>query len=382
MKKVKRSKTKEFFKGLAIATAITVCYGAFFSQTNTDLVKALSQKREFVAGIDFVAYNKKEHLNINIPTMKTEEKDKKTEEKDKKIENWEFFVQISNIISWHNLSYSNALGFTPYYGNLETTFVYKTLEEKEKEKKNKKEKSALERIAEGDKNLKEIVTQLKKPNFAVLKIKGDDKYYKNLDKKDPLTFIVKRTAQNVNDFPNKVVIELEAPDNGDYKAHKKRIDLVKKINPKFKIATSLDKKEGYDEKTGVWDPEKSRKYWENSDIIILEDYFSKPDDLKKSLKKFRQATQGKKQIWTRIVVGSKRINERGKDNLESTLKEYEQTIQIIKQHADGCIANDTNGLWLYSKNAPDKNERLKKIKQLYKVFRKIKIEKTYSYGGH
>lgn len=367
MKKVKRSKTKEFFKGLAIAAAMTIGYGAFFSHTDSYWIKTLSQKKEFITSIDFEAYNREEQIGINSPTMKIEVEDKE-------IENW-LYLPMPNIIEWHSISYAHALGFTPYYGNIETAYS------SGKDKKEKKKKSALERIAEGDENLKDIMTKIKSPNFVVLRIKGNEKYYKDLKKKDPITFITKRTAQNVNDFCNKVVIEAEVPDNGDYEAHKKRIEIIKKVNPKFKIAVTLDKKEGYEESSSTWNPEKNKKYWEEADIIILEDYFSKPKDLEKSLKKFKEATQGKKKVWVRIVVGTKRINERGINDLESALKEYEQILNITKQYADGCIANDTNGIWLFSSNSPDQQERLKKTKQLYKVFRRIKIEKTYHYGG-
>lgn len=365
----KQNRIKGFFKGLAVATAITVGYGFFYSQCDNYLIKALSQKKEFVAGIDFEAYKQKESLNILTQNKEVKET--------KEIQNWSY-IPMSDILEWQNRSYSNALGFTPYYGDLETAYSYTSSDE---EKKEKKEKSALEVISEGDNNIKNLVSKIKNHDIVVLRVRGDSKAYEILQKDDPITFVTNRIAQNVIDFEKKVVIELEAPDNGDYKAHNERIKLVKKTNPNFKVATTLDMNEGYNPESKTWDPEKSKKYWENADIIILEDYSSRPSDLEKSLQNFKKATQGKKQVWVRVVVGSKRINERGVNDLENAIKEYEQTIQVIKEHSDGCLVNDTNGTWLFSKDAPDGKERLKKTKQLYKMFRKIKIERTYSYGG-
>lgn len=361
-----RNRIKNFFKSLSLATAIFVGYGFFYTQFDTSLIKALSKKKEFITGLDFEAYNQKERISI-VKKIENPTTAEVTE-----VENWSLYVSMDDVWKWQNLSYANALGFTPYNGNIET--YYRSDDEKEK--------SSLEILAEGDTNIRGLAEKTTKPNVLILKIKGNTKSYEKLCKEDPLTFVAERIARNTVDYDNKIIIEFEAPDDGNYEAHKKRIDLVKKINPGFKIATSLEKDESYDNSSNTWDPEKSKKYWEDSDIIILEDYFSKPSDLEKSIQKFKTATKGRKQVWVRVVVGNKRINTKGIENLEADLKEYEQTLNVVQKHADGCLVSDADGTWLFSRKSYDKNETLKRTKQLYKIFRKIKIERTYSYAGY
>ena len=345
-------KAKRFFKRLGIALLLAGGYSLFFSQFNTNLINELSQKKSFIVGIDFEAYKKSAPLEITIKRKGDETADIKN----KQIENWSYFsdYQIQN---WWELSYSNALGFTPYYGNIH-----------EKEKIN-------EIIESNDETLEGILKMATGDNIIVLKIKDEAKDYENLKENDPLTFVAERVARRAVDYGDRAIIELEAPDDGDYEAHNRRINMIRKQNPMFKVAVTLDKKEGYDEKTGLWNPEKSKGYWGNADIIILEDYFSKPGNLEESIKKFKNATMNNKQVWVRIVVGSKRINEKNMASLEAELEEYERVMEVVKEYADGCLANDTNGIWLFSENAYDKKERLNRTKQLYKKFRGIKVLK-------
>ncbi len=138
---------------------------------------------------------------------------------------------------------------------------------------------------------------------------------------------------------------------------------------------TLDKKEGYNKDTGMWIPKEGEKYWKNADIIILEDYFSKPSNLEKSIQNFKNTTLNSKQVWVRVVVGTERINENDIKSLEAEVEQYEQIMQTVKEHADGVLANDTNGIWLYSDDPYDKKERLNRTKQLYKKFRGIKVMK-------
>ena len=357
-------KTKNFLQRLGLAAAIFAGYGLLYTQFDTSLIKALSKKKEFVSGIDFEAYNNKENVTITLKKGKELSYDKK------EITNWPYYVGIEDIMAWYSLSYSNALGFTPYYSNIETAYQSEL-----------KEKSALEIIAGGDRNIKILLEKAIKPNIVILKVKDDPKIYEKLGKEDPLTFITERIAKNALDYDKKVVIELETPDDGKYEAHKNRTQLIKNINSNFKVATTLEKSDDYNEETGIWDPEKSRKYWEDSDIIIIEDYFSKPSDLEKSLQEFKSATKGTKQVWVRVIVGEKRVNQRGLENLEEELKVYEHIFKIVKDNSDGCLVSDGNGTWLFSSQSYDQRETLKRIKQMYKAFRKIKIERTYSYGG-
>ncbi len=162
---------------------------------------------------------------------------------------------------------------------------------------------------------------------------------------------------------------------------KERISIIKEISPKIKVAVTLDKKEGYDENSKLWNPEKGRNYWENADIIILEDYFSNPADLEKSIKIFKDAARGRKQVWVRVVTGSKRVNEKGIKSLEAEVEEYEKLIEVTRKYADGCMANDYNGTWLFSSKSYDKSERLDTTKRLYKKFRGIKFNKEREQGS-
>lgn len=352
----KPGKAKRFLKRLAIASVIAMGYGLFYTHFDANLIKGLSQKKDYIVGIDFEAYNKKEKLGISIRNKD----DKSTDDvANKEIENWSYIYSYT-IAMYMSGAYANALGFTPYYGNIYS-------EEK---------KTIGERLGEGDETLEKIVQEIEKPNITIIRVRGDKSAYEYLKENDPLTFITKRMARNVTDYDYKVIIELEMPDDGDYKAHNERIAYIKKMNPKLRIATTLDKKEGYNEETGLWDPERSRKYWENSDIIILEDYFSNPSKLEKSIKDFKEATMGGKQVWVRVVVGNQRINERNIKDLNAEVEEYERVLEVVKNNADGCLVNDTNGIWLYSDNPYDKGERKNRTKQMYKKFRRIKIEKT------
>jgi len=343
-------KIKNFAKRTAIATIIFGGYYLFYNQFDTSLIKAFSQKpAEQTVGIDFEAYKPEEPLNIKI--VKKGE-DPKTIE-GKVIKNWTS-VYTYSLTEWMKKSYSNTYGFTPYYGNF--------LEE--------------DPLSKGDEMINEIFNYMQKPNKIVLKIKGDKKYYNKIKSDDPLTLVTKKLCKIVSDKEDVVIIELEAPDDGNTDLHNQRIAYVKNINPGMKVAVTLDKKEGYDEKTKLWSPEKSQKYWENADIIILEDYFSSPSSLEKSIKSFKQAVKGKKQVWVRIVTGSQRINEKGIKSLEAEVEEYAQLLEVSYKNADGFLANDSNGIWLYSDESYDKKERFDTTKMLYKKFRQIKINKN------
>lgn len=343
-------KVKNFLKRTAIATMIFGGYYLFYNQFDTSLIKSFSQKKaEQVIGIDFEAYKPEEPLGIKI-AKKGE--DVKTVE-GKVIQNWNY-MSGSVISEWGRKSYSNALGFTPYYSSFSDKDI----------------------IAKGDEMINELLSTTKIPNIVIFKVKGDKKYYKKLGEPDPLTYVTKKICKNISDKEGVAVIELEAPDDEDVVAHNKRIGYVKGINPKMRVAVTLDKKEGCDEKTKLWSPEKSKKYWENADIIILEDYFSSPSSLEKSIKIFKEATRGGKQVWVRVVTGAKRINEKEIKSLEAEVEEYGQLLEVTYKNADGCLANDYNGAWLYSDNAYDKKDRLDTTKMLYKKFRHIKINKS------
>ncbi len=286
-------------------------------------------------------------------------------------------------MEWMKKSYSNTLGFTPYYstftdnnekkGNIAAD---KKEEGEKKDEATKRQEKIDEILKKGDEMVKEITDSIKKPDIVVFKVKGDKAYYEQLYENDPLTTITKKLAKNLNDKEDTAVIELEIPDDGDLKSHNERISYIKKVNPNLRVAATLDKKEGYDEKTGLWNPEKSRKYWENADIIIIEDYFSSPSNLEKSIARFKEETKGGKQVWVRVVTGSKRINEKGIKSLEAEVEEYEKIVEVVHKYADGCLANDGNGIWLYSDESYDKKERLDTTKMLYKRFRGIKIDKN------
>ncbi|MDP2907126.1 MAG: hypothetical protein Q8O03_04255 [Nanoarchaeota archaeon] len=343
-------KIKNFAKRTAIATIIFGGYYLFYNQFDTSLIKSFSQKpTEQTVGIDFEAYKAEEPLGIKI--VKKGE-DLKTLE-GKTIKNWTSLYTYS-LIEWMKKSYSNTYGFTPYYGNFLEDDI----------------------LSKGDEMINEIFNNMQKPNKLVLKIKGDKKYYEKIKADDPLTLITKKICKIASDKEDMVIIELESPDDGNTDLHNQRISYVKNINPNLKVAVTLDKKEGYDEKTKLWSPEKSKKYWENADIIILEDYFSSPSNLEKSIKQFKVTTKGKKQIWVRVVTGSQRINEKGIKSLEAEVEEYGQLLEVAYKNADGFLANDSNGIWLYSDGSYDKKERFDTTKMLYKKFRQIKINKS------
>jgi len=342
-------KAKNFLKRTAIATIIFGGYYLFYNQFDTSLIKSLSQKpAEQTVGIDFEAYKPEEPLGLKI--AKKGENPKTIE--GKVIKNWSSIFAYS-LADWTKKSYSNTLGFTPYY----TSF------------------SDEDPLLKGDEMINEMLNYTKKPNRILLKVKGDKKYYEKLKEEDPLTLITRKICKVASDKEDVVVIELEAPDDENTGLHNKRISYIKNINPNMKVAVTLDKKEGYDEKTKLWSPEKSKKYWENADIIILEDYFSSPSSLEKSIKIFKETTKGSKQIWVRVVTGTKRINEKGIKSLEAELEEYGQLLEVAYKNADGFLANDYNGIWLYSDESYDKKERIDTTKMLYKKFRQIKISK-------
>lgn len=355
-------KVTKFMKRTAIAALIFGGYSLFYNQIDTNMIRSLSQKKgEAIIGVDFEAYKPKEIIGITIP----KNGDSVNNVKGKVIENWAY-ISGYEIANWMKKSYSNTLSFTPYC----STFIGD-------EKKEKEEKRSLERITleKGDDMLKDLFGYIQKPDKIILRVKGDKKVYEGLNEKDPLTTVTRKIAKNVTDNEDRVIIELEAPDDGDYKAHNDRIKLIKYTNPKLKVATTLDKKEGYDEKARLWDPEKSRQYWENSDVIIIEDYFSDINGLRISIEKFKKAAKGK-QVWVRVVTGSKRINEKGMRSLEGEVEDYENALGVVLKYADGCLANDSNGIWLFSSSSYDNSERLDATKKLYKQTRKIKIERS------
>lgn len=364
---VEMGKIKTFLKRTAIATIIFGGYYLFYNQIDTDMVRWMSQKKgEAVIGMDFEAYKSKEPLGMSIPKKGDSVKDAEG----KVIENWAY-ISGYELSSWMKKAYSNTISFTPYCSEFRND-EQKLDASQKKESIYALEKEVLER---GDSMLKDLYSYVQKPDHIILRVKGDKKIYENLHDNDPLTTVTKKIAKGVSDNEDKVMIDLETPDDGDYKAHNDRINLIREINPKLKIATTLDKKDSYDEKTGLWNPAKSKQYWEKSDIIILEDYFSDPDRLEKSIKKFKGAARGK-QVWVRVITGSRKINERQMKSLEAELEEYEKNLGVVLKYADGCLANDTNGIWLFSSTSYDKNERFDTTKRLYKKVRKIKIEHT------
>jgi len=342
---------KKILKQIVIGGLIVVTYGSFFSHFDRDLINYFSQKKPYTYAIDYEAYNNKEPLGISIQKEEGDEENLEA----KIIENWDGWDTYS-VLSWMNNSFSNGLGFTPYYGNL-----------------NELVEDPRILLENGDEYIDYFIKKsYQKAETTLLRIRGNKKGYEKLKLKEPLDYITQRVARQASDFTDRVIIELEAPDDGDYNAHNKRVEKVKEINPEYRIATTLDKNEGYDTETGLWDAEKSRKYWENSDIIILHDYFSSPENLEESLKNFKKVAKDKK-VWVRIVTGTQRINEKEIKTLEEELEEYERLMKVTKKYADGCIANDSNGIWFYADYPYDNSERFERTKFLYKQFRGIKI---------
>ncbi len=364
-------KIKTFLKRTAIATIIFGGYYLFYDQIGTDMTRWMSQKKEeAVIGLDFEAYKSKELLGITVPKKGDSVKDVEG----KVIENWAYLSGYE-LSAWMKRAYSNTVSFAPYCSDFRND-EQKLNAAKKKESIYTLEKEVLEK---GGSMIKDLFSYVQKPDHLILRVKGDKKVYENLHDNDPLTTVTKKIAKDITDNEDRIMLELETPDDGDYKAHNDRIKLIKEINPKLKVATTLDKKDSYDEKTGLWDPAISKQYWEKSDVIILEDYFSDPDKLEKSIKKFKKAARGK-QVWVRVVTGSRKINERQMKSLEAELEEYEKNLRVVLKYADGCLANDTNGIWLFSATSYDKNERFDTTKNLYKKVRKIKIERTVPSG--
>lgn len=350
---------KQILGRTLLAASIFAGYYMFYNHFDTQITKSMSQKKgETVIGLDFEAYNKQEPLDVRVPKKGDSMKDIKNV----KIDNWSYLSSYE-ITDWMRKTFANTVSFTPYYGDLSEA-----------------EKNGGKFFDKGDTMIKDLLQYITSPERVILRIKGDKKCYEQLKEKDPLTIIAKKLAKSLSESGG-VAIELEAPDDGDYKMHNERINLIKNISPKIKVAVTLDKKEGYDENSRLWDPEKGRNYWENADIIILEDYFSNPTDLEKSIKIFKDAVRGHKQIWVRVVTGSKRVNEKGIKSLEAEVEEYEKLIEVTRKYADGCMANDYNGTWLFSSKSYDKSERLDTTKRLYKKFRGIKFNKEREEGN-
>ncbi|MBM3199290.1 hypothetical protein FJZ53_00010 [Candidatus Woesearchaeota archaeon] len=366
------SKLLNVLKRTALAAAIFAGYSLVYNQIDTGMIKALSQKKsEAIVGVDFEAYKQKEPVGISILRKGDTPKDLEG----KTVQNWSYLVS-TEVTEFMRKTYSNAISFTPYCSDFEDEVrLQKDIKEKKDEKTLRQEK--INRLYEKNEDIiKDLLGSVKSPDTLIFRIKGNDTYYQTLNEPEPINFVVKKIVKNVSDKEKTVIIDLEAPDNGDYKAHNERIRYIKSINPKLRVATTLDKNEGYDEQTGTWSPEKTKKYWENADIIILEDYCSNPGGLEKSIKMFKQATKGGKQIIVRVVTGAKRINDRGIKTLEAELEEYQKIMETVHIYADGCLANDWNGAWLYSTEAYDKKERLDTTKMLYKKFRRIKIDNS------
>ncbi len=351
---VKESKSKKVLQNVGLAALLAGSYGLFFSQTDEFFIRWLSQKQpEFIAGIDFQAYKEKEKLGLKI----VKRGDNIEEIQKKEITNWYYSFDGYTLRKFAHESLGNILGFTPYYGDVG---------------KDKPD----EIIEKGDEIIQEVVKYLPKEVKLLLRIKGDPNLYTKLKEPDPLMFITKKLVSKYGSLESRIIIELEAPDNKDIKAHEKRISLIKETNPNMKVATCLDMEEGYNKEKGIWDPELTREYWKNSDIIILEDYLSSPRQLKKSILKFKEAIKGtKKQIWVRIITGTKRINEGKFKSLEAELYQYGQLLETAKEYADGCLASDSTGVWFVSPEKYDKGERLDKTKEKFMKFRRIKIDK-------
>lgn len=367
------NKKNKIFKRLALASMMALGYGLFYSQFNTRLIRDLSQKKEFVTGIDFEAYHKENLLNLEIQKSGEEERDVKN----LSMTNWYYPPTPLVVVRWMEESFSDTLGYSPYYSYPEDGDIPDSTNRDVGTNKNVGKNKGLDGIMlkQADSYLKNIISFIEH-NHLLLKIRKDKEDYKVFHQEDPLTYFAKRVATFISDVSEKATIELEVPADKDYAAHENRVKIIKEINPNLKVATSLDKNNGYDEQTGIWNPEKSRDYWKNSDIIILNDYFSAPSELEKSIKIFKKASDYKKEVWIRVIAGSKRINEKKVKNLEQDLEDYTQSMKVAKEYADGCLTDDSNGIWFYSDPPYDNKERLNKMKELFKKFRGIKLDKS------
>ena len=376
MKTKENSKGKKILQRLALAGAITLSYGLFYTQFDTKLIKDLSQKKEFVTGIDFEAYHKTESLGIRIPKPGIKE-----EEAKQRIEvNWFSFPSSLTVIRWMEQSFSDTLGYSPYFNYPEDGDTPDLSSKDVGTNKNAKvvdKTKGLDSLMlkQADDYLKDVISYIGHDHL-LLKIRKDKNDYQVFLKENPLNYFAERVAEFASDYNKKITIELEVPSDKNYVAHEERIKLIKEVNPKLKVATSLEKDDGYDSQTGIWDPEKSRKYWENSDIIILEDYFSNPANLEKSIKNFKKASDYKKEVWVRVIVGTKRINEKKFKSLEDELADYTQSMKVAKEYADGCLADDSNGIWFYETPTYDDKDRINRTKDLFKKFRGIKLDKA------
>ena len=149
---------KNFLKRTAIASLIFGGYFLFYSQYDTSLTKKLSQKKgEFIAGVDFEAYRAKEPLDLTVP----KKGDTLEGIKDKVIENWSY-IQAYGITELMNNTFANAIGFTPYYGKLDS---------------DAEEKKSGEYIEDSDEMLNDVLGYVRNGSTLIIRVRGDEKDY-------------------------------------------------------------------------------------------------------------------------------------------------------------------------------------------------------------
>jgi len=354
-----------------------------------NIIRKLSQKdpNAFLAGIDFEAYKFK--TKISLPGKK-----------DINMENWQerfhpkfgpylatinrkdFSGHTNTILEWVREMSVNAFSFRPYYGGLVRRFI-RYIDEKKFEDNtgyNNYIRKFIEKNGETDLDeLKEIGNDR---NF-VLRFSGDSKDYSFLKGhvKSPLDYLLEKTAYQCAEF-KRVMIELEAPHKSKLEKHKKRLDLLKKINKesfgkKYDVIVSLNEDHSYNQGKKLWEPEMSKMYWDNENVnaVTITDVSSSIKQLNYSIEKFKEAIHPKR-LYVRLVIGQDRVKAGFKDGV----LDLEKRIWTVKNSvAKAVFVNDVNGLWTFSGkgNPLDYKRRERMITQTYKGFFGLGSEEDY-----
>ncbi|MBI2672954.1 hypothetical protein HYX19_01730 [Candidatus Woesearchaeota archaeon] len=318
----------------------------------------------FIAGIDFEAYRDE---RIKMPNG------------DYKEISIGSFTSTSaySIAELAQKTYSNLISVIPYYPDIIDKNPDTPLD------KNPKEEYKFELLKSGDEVIKNVLSNsdIKDKKWALFRIKNFPEYellFKNFSSYSFLENLVSNVSR-VSEliFANNAIIELEARLVGETPEQISNLfKIAKEVYPKIVRAISIT--DHSDASGELWYPKVIEDYSKNAEIVIINNYLSDESGLKENIlnlkKKLNIGNRPRKKIFARILTGEFRKNY----GFMGDEKELESMLKVAYENADGCIACDLNGAWLFSgeKNPLDTGRRRAAVSRSYFKFLGYKLQKN------